>query len=142
MTAIFEYLHTVQEDEIDELRHVNNLQYIKWMLAAALAHSAARGWPASRYLQLGAGWVVRTHQVHYLRPAFIDDEVVVRTWICGFKRITSRRKYSVLRRRDAAILAEARTDWAFVSYKSHSPRRIPVELIDSFEVVPDETEPY
>lgn len=42
MPVIFEYLHTVRDDEIDPQGHVNNLEYLKWMQTAALAHSAAQ----------------------------------------------------------------------------------------------------
>ena len=45
--------------------------------AAALAHSAAEGWPAEAYQKLGAGWVVRSHQIEYLQPAFPGDQIVV-----------------------------------------------------------------
>jgi acyl-CoA thioester hydrolase len=36
----------------------------------AIEHSAAAGWPMARYVELGAGWVVRSHFIEYLRPAF------------------------------------------------------------------------
>ena len=45
MPEIFEYLHTVRDDEADSLGHANNVAYVEWMQSAALAHSAAQGWP-------------------------------------------------------------------------------------------------
>ena len=54
---VFQYPHRVRDDEIDELGHANNVVYLAWMQAAALAHTAALGWPAERYQQLGIGWV-------------------------------------------------------------------------------------
>lgn len=139
MPAVFVHHHHVRDDEIDEQGHVNNLRYLAWMQAAAIAHSAAQGWTAQRYRDLGAGWVVRSHFIEYRQPAFIADEVVVRTWVAGFQKVTSLRQYRILRARDEALLALAETNWAFVSFHTRQPRRIPPEVIAAFEVVSTET---
>jgi len=66
MPAVFEYHHTVLESEIDGQGHVNNLEYLKWMQDAAVAHSTAQGWPTARYKEEGAGFVARSHNIEYL----------------------------------------------------------------------------
>ncbi len=46
------------------------------MMDAALAHSAAQGWPAERYEKLGSGvWVVRSHEIKYVEPAYEGQQV-------------------------------------------------------------------
>ncbi len=140
MSAFYEYSHIVTEAEIDDvINHVNNLAYLKWMLSAALAHSAAQGWPAAAYQELGAGWVVRTHQIEYRQPAFAGDVIVVRTWVANLKKVTSLRRYEISRAgvQKKSILAIAATDWAFIHFATHQPRRIPPEVIQAFEIVPD-----
>jgi len=141
MPAIFDYSHTVTEEEIDGLGHANNLAYLKWMQTAAIAHSAAQGWPTERYRDIGAGWVVRSHSIEYLLPAYCNDLITVRTWVSDFKKIQSLRQYRVLRATDDAVLAVAETNWVFISREHHVPRRVPVELRDSFELVPASAEP-
>ena len=138
MPAVYEHHHTVLAEEIDALGHVNNLAYLSWMQAAALAHSAAQGWPASRYHELGTGWVVRSHQIEYLRPAFAGEEIVVRTWVAGFRKVTSLRRYKIIRPADDRVLATAATDWAFVNYRTGQPTRVPPEVIAAFELVEGE----
>lgn len=49
MPAVFRWSHLVTQDEIDEQKHVNNLEYLRWTQTAAVAHSAAQGWTADRY---------------------------------------------------------------------------------------------
>jgi acyl-CoA thioester hydrolase len=140
MSAIYEYSHVVTEAEIDDvINHVNNLAYLKWMQSAALAHSAAQGWPAAAYQKLGAGWVVRSHQIEYRQPAFTGDAIVVRTWVANLKKVTSLRRYDIIRadEQKKSILAIAATDWAFIHFATHQPRRIPPEVIRAFEIVPD-----
>ncbi len=141
MTAIYEHELVVCPDDIDVLGHVNNLVYLRWMQDAAVAHSAARGWPTAKYLELGAGWVVRSHKIEYRQPAFADEPIVVRTWIANFKKIQSLRKYQILRTDDDAVLAVAETNWAFIGFEHRVPRRVPGEIIESFVLVEPANEP-
>jgi acyl-CoA thioester hydrolase len=134
MIETFDYPHTVAADEIDELGHANNVAYVAWMQAAAVAHSAALGWTPERYLELGMGWVARRHEIEYLRPAFAGEELVVETRVADMKKVTSRRVYRILRRSDGELLARAATDWAFVNYATGRPTRIPAEIAGAFPV--------
>jgi acyl-CoA thioester hydrolase len=133
--AIFEHPHTIRPDEIDVLGHANNLVYLRWMIAAAVAHSTAQGWPPELYQQLGCGFVVRRHEIDYLRPAFEGEEIVVRTWVASMRKAGSQRRYHIFRRKDDQQLAAALTDWAFVDYSKGLPKRIPPEVSGAFEVV-------
>jgi acyl-CoA thioester hydrolase len=134
LPAIYEHSLSVAPDEIDRLGHVNNLAYLAWMQAAALAHSAAQGWPPQRYESLGAGWVVRSHEIKYLQSAFVNDQIVVRTWVADMTKVASTRRYKILRASDRVLLACAATQWAFVDYTNGTLRRIPEEVWRSFEI--------
>jgi len=135
MPAVYEHRHTVGTDEIDPLGHASNVAYVEWMQAAALAHSAAQGWPADRYRALGLGWVVRAHTIEYLQPAMAGDAIVVRTWVATMRKATSNRRYRISRQSDGAVLATAETRWAFVDYATNQPIRIPREIAEAFVVV-------
>ncbi|MBI2825308.1 MAG: acyl-CoA thioesterase [Planctomycetia bacterium] len=137
MPAIYEHHLIVTRQAIDRLGHVNNLEYLRWALAAALAHSAAQGWPAEEYQRIGAGFVVRAHEIKYLASAYEGDEVVVRTWVADFKRLSCLRRYKMIRRADDAVLATASTEWAFVNFGTRALARIPPELAAAFEIVRD-----
>lgn len=134
MTMYFIYQHTVIGDDIDDLGHAGNYHYIKWMQHAAIAHSTANGWPPQRYNELGSGWVVRSHKITYLKPAFEGDRVDIKTWVADMKPVTSLRCYEISNAR-GEILAKAETDWAFVNYTKQRPVRIPVEVSSCFEIV-------
>lgn len=134
--AVFEQRRTVVSADIDDNNHVNNLRYLEWILAAAIGHSEAVGWPRERYVQLGATWIVRSHNIEYLRPAFAGDEVTVRTWVAQISKVSSRRKSQVLGH-SGAVLVRAETLWVFVSRRAHALDRVPPELAAAFPVVPD-----
>ena len=137
MPAIYELMHVVGEPDLDELGHANNISYLKWMQSASLAHSAAQGWPLAAHRELGQGWVVRSHQIDYLTSARLGDEIVVRTWVANLKKVTSLRRYHIIRARDQVTLARSSSDWAYVEYASAIPKRIPLEVARAFEIVPD-----
>ena len=144
MPAVFEYPLRVTAADLDGvIRHVNNLVYLKWMQSAAVAHSAAQGWPAERYQELGAGWVVRSHQIEYLQAAFEGDEIIVRTWVANLKKVTSLRRFKIVRvsGEKETLLAWAATDWAFIHFATHQPMRIPPDVANAFEIVDESTNP-
>lgn len=132
MIEVFEYPHTVADEEIDEQGHANNVVYVAWMQAAALAHSATLGWTPDRYLRLGMGWVARRHTIEYLRPALAGDEIIVETHVADMKKVTSTRVYRIVRRIDREVLAKAETHWAFINYATGKPTRIPAEIAHAF----------
>ena len=136
MTAFHEHVHHVVADEIDDLGHAGNYHYIRWLQDAAVAHSDANGWPAERYTEMGAGWVVRSHRIVYLRPAFEGDRLVIRIWVADLGGATSLRRYEI-RNQHGELLAEASTDWAFTDYARQRAMRIPTEVANDFTVLAD-----
>jgi acyl-CoA thioester hydrolase len=135
--ALFEYRHVVRQDEIDQLGHVNNLNYLHWTQDAANAHSTALGWPTARYLELGAGWVVSTHEIQYQLPAFLGDEIIVQTWVVDMKKVASLRRFAILRAADRSRMATAATNFAFVDFRTGRLKFIPREVADAYPLIPD-----
>ena len=139
MKQIFRYKVTVSNDTIDENGHVNNVEYLRWMLDAAVLHAEILGC-TSAIKEIDATWVVRTHRIKYLRPAFAGEEIVILTWVSNLRRVLSLRKYKVVRVEDKAILAEGETDWVFVQSKTGQLRSIPKDIMSLFEILPQEKE--
>jgi acyl-CoA thioester hydrolase len=135
-------LHTfrVPREAIDVNGHVNNLEYLRWMQDVAVMHSVARGWPLERYQATRTAWVVRSHSIEYLAPAFADDTLTLATWVADLRPRSSTRRYLVWRASDRRVVAEAHTLWVFVDTDTGRPRSILDELCASFEIVPDRAE--
>ena len=136
MPRIFVHRIDVPATAIDVYGHVNNIEYIRWMQDAASAHSAAQGWNLERYVELGAGWVVRSHTIEYLRPTFEGDPLSLLTWVAGFAKRTSPRKFLFWRHSDRKPVAQAETVWAFVDFGTGRAVAIPPVVESAFEVVP------
>ena len=138
MPRIFRYELTVPDEATDAFGHVNNQRYIAWMQDAATAHSAANGWPMERYLAIGSAWVVRSHFIEYLRPAFAGERIEIFTWAGSLVLREGARQYRFRRAADGQVLARAETKWVYVDLKSGRPRRVPEELLAAFEAVPED----
>ncbi|MBS3768400.1 MAG: acyl-CoA thioesterase [Candidatus Cloacimonetes bacterium] len=127
----FTYEFTVLEENLDQNGHVNNVVYVKWMQDVAIRHSNTCG--GTKAMQkAGAIWVVRSHKIDYLQPAFAGDQIIATTWVKSFKRVQSRRFYEFTRKQDGITLAKGKTDWVFVDAKTGRPKRIPQTVIDCF----------
>jgi acyl-CoA thioester hydrolase len=125
---------------MDGQGHVSNLAYVGWMQDVAIEHSAAAGWPMARYRALGAGWVVRSHFVEYLRPAVAGQRLAIYTWVPEFIQRSTPRRYLFVREDERQLLARAETRWVFVDLATGRRRTLPDELLASFEAVPDDRE--
>ena len=125
---------------IDANGHVNNVEFVRWMQEAAVHHADARGLTEATRAT-GATWVVRSHQVEYLRPAFAGDALRVLTWVADFRRAFSKRRYRFTRASDGAVLARGETEWVFVDTATARPKSIPEALQKMFELPPEGWEP-
>ena len=135
MQSIYRHEFVVACEQIDGQGHASNVAYVSWMQDAAIAHSTACGWSPGRYLELGEGWVARSHSIEYLRPAYQDDPLIVETWVNGFRNVSSTRRYEIRHAENETLLAKAQTRWAFVSFDTGKPRPIPRELREAFTIV-------
>lgn len=131
-SSIFEFHHEVIESDIDAMNHVNNLEYLRWTLRAAHAHSRHVGWSADRFREFGAGFIVRSHHIKYRLPALLGDHVTIKTWVKEFNKVSSIRKYQIIRSRDGRRLADAETNWVFVDFPTTGIRPIPAEIRSAF----------
>ena len=83
---IYSYEFTVPTDALDENGHVNNVRYVQWMQEAAVRHyGSIGGIPLTQ--AIGATWVVRSHNIEYLRPAFAGDRIERGLWSPGLFRV-------------------------------------------------------
>jgi acyl-CoA thioester hydrolase len=134
---IYRYEFTIPTEALDENGHVNNVQFVQWMQEAAVRHyESAGGIPPT--LAAGATWVVRSHKLEYLRPAFAGERIEVQTWVVNLRRVRSLRRYRFVRISDNKLLVKGETDWVFVNANAGTPLAIPPAVAQVFTLLPDE----
>ncbi|HEY1205778.1 MAG: thioesterase family protein [Bryobacteraceae bacterium] len=130
-SEVFELPILVEAADIDELGHVNNVTYLRWVQDAAVAHWRARA-PAADQAKLF--WIVLRHEIDYKQPARLGDTVVARTWVGAASRLKFERHTEVLRESDGRLLAKARTLWCPIDAETGKPASVSPEVRASFSV--------
>lgn len=125
----FERAFPVTPADIDDLGHVNNVVYVRWVQDVAAAHWEAATTAAER---AGVGWVVLRHEIDYKHPARAGDEVVVCTWVGPPAAATFERHTEIVRAADRRLLARARSLWCPINPKTGRVQRIDPTLHDRF----------
>jgi acyl-CoA thioester hydrolase len=122
---VFEHAIRVVPEDIDQMGHVNNVVYLRYAQDAAVAHWRAAAPPEHRDALM---WVVRRHEIDYLKPALADDHLLARTWVGQASGATFERFVEIARPADAGVLARVRTVWVALDATTRRPRRIPEAL--------------
>ena len=121
----FELAIAVTPADIDELGHVNNIVYLRWVQDVALAHWRAVA-PAVDQAKLV--WIILRHEIDYKRPAHLGDDIIARTWVGSASRIKFERHTEILHASDRTLLAKARTMWCPIDSATGRPTVVSAEL--------------
>ncbi|HEY9662382.1 MAG TPA: thioesterase family protein [Allocoleopsis sp.] len=132
MTKPFTTLITVHPSEIDELGHVNNAVYQKYLEQGAIAHSLQLGFTLDRYRELGGVFVMRRIEIEYLRPAVLGDTLALSTWVIEFRGACAIRRYEIRKPGARDLLLTAEALWVWVDTNTLRPRVIPDTLLETF----------
>ena len=127
----YELSFPVAPADIDELGHVNNTVYVRWVQDAAIAH-----WRASAPTEAQATlvWVVARHEIDYKHPALLSDDILARTWVGPASRLAFERNTELFRAKDQRLLAKARTIWVPLDPATGRPCEVSAEVRERFSV--------
>lgn len=105
--------------DIDELNHVNNVVFVRWVQDVAIAH-----WMSTSNAKLRDtySWMLLRHEIDYVGQAFLGDRLVGTTWVGEAKGATFER--FVVLKKDVKVITKSRTVWALLDAKTLKPRRI------------------
>jgi len=123
----YEYSLLVTKEDIDALNHVNNVVYLKWINKVSILHwnSLSNEEINKKYI-----WVASRHEIDYLKPAFLDEKITIKTWIDTLEGVKSIRKVEIYRKE--ILLAKSKTTWILLDAKTQKIARIPKEIKDVF----------
>jgi acyl-CoA thioester hydrolase len=132
-TDPYELVLQVLPEDIDQLNHVNNVVYLRWVQEAAIAHWTAKASPEA---QATLFWVVVRHEIDYKRPALPGDGIIARTWVGPAGPRSFERNTEILRAGDRALLARARTLWCPMDRRTGRPAAVSDEVRAAFATGP------
>ena len=125
----FERAVTAQDADIDELGHVNNAVWVRWIQDLATAHWYALAPPAHRDAYI---WVVVRHEIDYLRAVGPGETVIGRTWVPEAPRGARFDRHVEFTGEDGKRRVRAKTTWAVLDKLSGRPMRVPAVVAAAF----------
>lgn len=125
----FEMNITASSADIDELGHVNNAVWVRWIQDVATAHWSAAATPdqIERWI-----WVVIRHEIDYLGNVRDGDTVSARTWISEPPRGARFNRNIEFTGPDGRIKVKSVTTWAIIERVSGRLARVPTDVAQRF----------
>jgi acyl-CoA thioester hydrolase len=125
----FERSITASEADIDELGHVNNAVWVRWIQDMATSHWRAAAAPEHVDLYV---WVVVRHEIDYLRAVLPGETVTGRTWVGEAPKGARFDRHVEFTGQDGKVRVRAKTTWAILDRETGRPLRVPAEVAAPF----------
>ena len=126
----FSHVISVQESDLDELGHVNNAVYMRYMEDTARAHSLHIGMGLPVMKLHGVVPVVRKYNITYHRSALLNDSLEISTHT-NANGIRAYRRFEI-RFLDGRLVVEADTEWVWVDPVRMRPKNPPKPVLEAF----------
>ena len=130
-TEIFELDIAVQTADIDNMAHVNNVVYVRWVVDVAVAHWRHAATKAEQEQWL---WIVIRHEIDYKAQAVLGDEIVAKTWVGTARGLKYERHTEIFRASDGALLVKALSIWCPLNAQTKRPALLSDEMRRRFSV--------
>lgn len=120
----FKHPLQIRTGDIDNLEHVNNVVYLRWVQEAAEAH-----WNnlTSVKQRSEMAWVVIRHEIDYYQSAKLMDDLFAFTWVEASEGVKSIRIVEIFNQSEK-LLAKSRTTWCLIDAITQRPKRINEEI--------------
>lgn len=129
MNLVFTHTISITSHDIDEMHHVNNVVYLRWVQDAAAAHWDEQ---ASEELKKKYARVVLRHEIEYKIPAKLEDSVEAKTWVSACEGVRSVRHVKLSHAATGIVYAEAVTTWCLLDAVTKKPKRIDTDITSMF----------
>ena len=115
--------------DIDELGHVNNAVWVRWIQDVSTAHwlSLATAEQQAAYI-----WIVTRHEIDYRGNVGAGETVIARTWLDELPRGARFNRNVDFTKADGTVIVTAKTAWALVDRPSGRLLRIRADIIEPF----------
>jgi acyl-CoA thioester hydrolase len=125
----FTLTKTATDADIDELGHVNNAVWVKWIQEIAVAHWAAIATPDQQDAYI---WVVTRHEIDYRGNVGPGETVTGETWVPEPPRGARFDRHVRFTGADGKVKVEAVSTWALLDRASGRLLRVRPELAAPF----------
>ena len=125
MSSKFIENRIVKKEHIDQLNHVNNVQYLQW--AQEISKSHWKHLITKLDEPLGV-WMVRSHQVEYRLNAAEGENIRMETHVGNVRGPLSNRVVEFYSKSSQKLLVQCQTQWCYINLKDRSVMQIPESI--------------
>lgn len=125
----FERRFLAEADDVDELGHVNNAVWVRWIQDVAVAHWNAAAAPDVRDAVF---WVVTRHEIDYRANIGAGETALAETWVADAPRGARFDRHVRFTDDGGRVLVEARTSWALIDRATGKLRRVREDVTAPF----------
>ena len=118
--------------DLDEYQHVNNAVYLSYLEQATIEATASAGFDLPQLRELGGAFMVRQHEIEYLRPAQYGDTLDIATWI-GEITPDSLLRHTTMSLQGGELAIRSQTRWAWIDLKAQVAAPIPAVLVEALK---------
>ena len=129
MSKTYQYDLQVNKDHLDELAHVNNVQYLHWVQEISEAHWKSLIEKDSCFCGI---WVVRSHKIDYKRPAKLYDWLTLKTHVASTEGFLSQRIVKIYLKDTTTLVAQCTTQWCYLNAVTLELETIPENIFQLF----------
>lgn len=119
---------SVQPADIDELGHVNNIAYLRWVQDIATAHWRSVASPEHVAAHV---WVVTRHEIDYLKQTLAGETLRITTWVGTPKGARFDRHVEICGP-EGDVRARALTTWALLDAATGRLVRVRADIAAPF----------
>ncbi len=129
-SAFFRVRQPLRED-FDQLGHVNNIVYVRWVQEIAIEHwqTIVREDVQRQYI-----WVVLRHEIDYRDALLPGDAAEIRTWVGAAKGPRFDRHVDIRKPGADRPAARALTVWCLLDARTRRPLRVNEDMLRLFGV--------
>ncbi len=120
---------TATPDDIDELGHVNNAVWVKWIQEIAVAHWHAVALPEHHAAYI---WVITRHEIDYRGNVAAGETVTGETWVPDPPKGARFDRHVRFVGADGKVKVEAVSTWALLDRATGRLARVRPELAAPF----------
>ena len=124
---MFRHEIAIDPSDIDHMGHVNNSVYLKWVQEAVIDYWRSVAPPDAVASHL---WVALKHEITYLKPTFLQDNVVAE--VIAEKVEGARAMFTTILRRGEEKLSEIKSSWCCLDAASLRPARLARDVVGRF----------
>lgn len=116
---------TVSSEHLDQNRHVNNVQYVRWVEEIAAEH-----WEFLKSFTPYADdyWVLFDHHIQYRKQTFLGEVITIKTYPENPEGIRQPRKVEFYRQDE--LVVDSRTLWILIDKETQKLKRIEKDWLE------------